>query len=79
MAPKIRSQGLIYINGVRHEIGADFAGWMLADYLRRERQLTGTKIVCAEGDCGACTVLRFFPGIGRKKLGRSAQIGRAHV
>lgn len=33
---------------------------MLANYLRRERRLTGTKIVCAEGDCGACSVLRKF-------------------
>jgi xanthine dehydrogenase small subunit len=36
----------------------------LADYLRERRRLTGTKVVCAEGDCGACSVLvgRLEPG-----------------
>jgi carbon-monoxide dehydrogenase small subunit len=29
---------------------------MLAEYLRYDQALTGTKIVCSEGDCGACSV-----------------------
>lgn len=33
----------------------------LSDYLRYEKHLTGTKVVCAEGDCGACTALVASP------------------
>jgi xanthine dehydrogenase small subunit len=67
----MRGAILFYINGERVELGAEHAGMMLADFLRYRRGLTGTKIVCAEGDCGACSVLRFFPGVGAKKNGRS--------
>ena len=33
------------------------AGTLVVDFLRRDRQLTGTKEGCREGDCGACAVL----------------------
>lgn len=53
----MRDYVLIYINGVRHEIRASLARRSLSDYLRRDLGLIGTKIVCSEGDCGACTTL----------------------
>src|SRR5262245_39563186 len=48
---------LIYVNGQRHEVRGRAAFLSLSDYLRRVLGLTGTKIVCSEGDCGACSVL----------------------
>ena len=32
-------------------------GMVLLDFIRYQQQLTGTKIGCNEGDCGACTIL----------------------
>lgn len=32
-------------------------GMALLDFIRYQQQLTGTKIGCREGDCGACTIL----------------------
>ena len=61
----MRDYVLLYINGQRHEVtGADVL-LSLSDYLRRTQGLIGTKIVCSEGDCGACSVLVGRPCDGR--------------
>ena len=44
------------INGRRYEVEAP-VGRSLAEVLRDDLGLTGTKIACFEGHCGACTVL----------------------
>ena len=53
----MRDHILIHINGREHRISGDAAFETLANYLRQDVAATGTKIVCEEGDCGACTVL----------------------
>jgi len=55
---KNRDFALVYINGVENKIKGPDLFMMLADFLRYQKNQTGTKIVCAEGDCGACSVLK---------------------
>src|SRR5919199_3173959 len=43
------------INGTRYEVDVP-VGRSLAEVLRDDLGLTGTKIACFEGHCGACTV-----------------------
>jgi aerobic-type carbon monoxide dehydrogenase small subunit (CoxS/CutS family) len=44
------------VNGGRYELDAP-VGTSLAQALRERIGLTGTKVACNEGHCGACTVL----------------------
>ena len=43
------------VNGQVHKVDVP-VGRTLAETLRGDLELTGTKIACAEGHCGACTV-----------------------
>lgn len=55
-----RNSTVIAINGVVKYISGEDQFLTLADFLRTRVFLTGTKVVCAEGDCGACTVLKSY-------------------
>ena len=46
----------VIVNGRSFPLGATPAR-RLADWLRDDIGLTGTKLGCSAGDCGACTVL----------------------
>ncbi|HEX5449848.1 MAG TPA: (2Fe-2S)-binding protein [Gaiellaceae bacterium] len=46
----------LVVNGGRYELDAP-VGTSLAEALRERIGLTGTKLACGEGHCGACTVL----------------------
>ena len=46
----------LVINGGAHDVDAPPSATLL-DVLRDQLHLTGTKLVCDRGECGACTVL----------------------
>jgi xanthine dehydrogenase small subunit len=55
--PASRSEIRFVLNGEDVVLAQVRADETLLDYLRLRRSLRGTKEGCAEGDCGACTVL----------------------
>ena len=56
MAPPSRTAIQLNVNGISHRIEAEDR-WTLAELLRDQLDLTGTKIGCDRSECGACTVL----------------------
>jgi xanthine dehydrogenase small subunit len=62
---KIRNAIRFLLNGKEVALPSVAPDATLLDFLRLERSLRGTKEGCAEGDCGACTVL-----VGRLSGGR---------
>jgi len=60
----MRDHLILWVNGVRRPVRGGDAFLTLSDFLRNRLGLVGTKIMCAEGDCGACTVLVAEPAAG---------------
>jgi len=55
---KFRDTAIFYLNGKPVQARGEELFLSLAEFLRHWRAKPGTKIVCAEGDCGACSVLK---------------------
>ena len=69
-AQTTRDHLLIYINGQRYDVSGADAFLTLSDFLRLRLGQVGTKIVCSEGDCGACSVLVGRAGTDAETQGR---------
>ncbi|MBL7664433.1 MAG: FAD binding domain-containing protein [Bacteriovoracaceae bacterium] len=60
----MRNSIIFQLNQQVYQLSGEQVFMTVADFLRYQAGLTGTKIVCAEGDCGACSILvaRFNKG-----------------
>ncbi|XP_019620006.1 PREDICTED: indole-3-acetaldehyde oxidase-like [Branchiostoma belcheri] len=50
-----------WVNGKRHVVLNPDPGVTLNEWLRSQRGLTGTKVMCREGGCGCCVVMVTHP------------------
>lgn len=64
-----RSEIVFYLNGKRQTSCGDTLHQTLAHWLRKHLGLVGTKVMCNEGDCGACSVL-----VGRPDSSQSTRM-----
>ena len=65
------------LNGAAHEATDVSPTTTMLDYLRDNLGMTGTKEGCAEGDCGACTVVRVIDGRFEAVNSCLMQVGQA--
>src|ERR1700687_4673349 len=66
--PAVRSTIRFLLNGEPISAGGGAPQTTLLEFLRDHRRLTGTKEGCAEGDCGACTVVLAQLDAGGQRL-----------